>query len=420
MFSLAAGTLWMWIRYPLFQGFYYSTEFLALTHTLTLGFVTSLIMGVLYRLVPMSLFVQPRSRKWARAQFACHAIGLLGIVYYFLNNQFFGLAWSAFMMLATAVIQVYNWWGLVEVARKGDWVARYVVAAMAFFVLAALVGVLLGFNKGLPGVLPWLKGSFITNLYAHIHLAGAGWVTSIIFGFHLRLWPRTLGHKRWLGYRFVILQTGVLGLTVTFLLNAGSRMTFGALIGIATLWQIWGPFKSWIRGRAREAELVPLVLFFGVVVLGLLLAAGWPGDADPLRARLQLTYGFVGTWGWFVITIAIFAFKLFPMWVWQERFQADFGKTPVPGMRQLYSHKLRTATTVLLSSGVVSAGCAIALGSEPAIRVALTLVLLGVTAFLTNFIRVARWALFDRAFVPTPKDVLDFQRMFPTDEPEVS
>jgi hypothetical protein len=47
-------------------------------------------------------------------------------------------------------------------------------------------------------------------------------------------------------------------------------------------------------------------------------------------------------------------------------------------------------------------------------------VLLGVTAFLANFIRVARWALFDLAFVPTPKDIIDFQRMFPADKPDTS
>jgi hypothetical protein len=89
-------------------------------------------------------------------------------------------------------------------------------------------------------------------------------------------------------------------------------------------------------------------------------------------------------------------------------------------MKQLSSRPLRTAATVFLSSGVVSGACAIAFGSEPALRVALTLVLLGVAAFLSNFVRVARWALLNLEFVPSAKDVADFHRMFPADESTVS
>jgi hypothetical protein len=89
-------------------------------------------------------------------------------------------------------------------------------------------------------------------------------------------------------------------------------------------------------------------------------------------------------------------------------------------MKQLSSRRLRSATTLLLSLGVVGTGCAIALASQPMLRVTLTLVLLGVAAFLANFFRVARWALFDLQFAPTPKDEAEFKKMFPAAESNAS
>ena len=69
MASLLGGTLWMWVRHRQFLQYFYSSEFLALTHVITLGCVTSLMMGVILRLAPMSLRVNPRSARLARVQF---------------------------------------------------------------------------------------------------------------------------------------------------------------------------------------------------------------------------------------------------------------------------------------------------------------------------------------------------------------
>ncbi len=398
--SLATGAVWLNVRPSLLLGFYYSNEMLALTHTLTLGFVTSLILGVFHRLAPMSIFVEPRSRVWSRVQFWLYVVGVLGMIFHFALSEWHGLAWSAFLVWCAALVQLFNWSGVWAVAFRGEWVARFVACAHVYFVLAATLGTLMGLAKGRPGWVSLPHGVFVHNLYAHVHLAALGWVANMIFGFHLKLWPRTAGRRDWLPVRFLLLQAGVLGMSVTWLFGFGNRIPFALLVAAAVIWQAWGPVLGWISRRAREWELLPMAALLAVIALGVALACGWPPEEDPLRLRVQFAFAFIALWGWIVLSIAVFAFKLFPMWVWQERFQKDLGTSDVPAMRDLYSRRLFALTNLSLFAGTAGAAFAISMAWEWPLRLSLGILLIGVAGFLANFFRVARWALFNRPYTP--------------------
>ncbi len=48
------------------------------------------------------------------------------------------------------------------------------------------------------------------------------------------------------------------------------------------------PVRAFVTGRAREWEVVPLVLLVAIAVTGVLLAFGIPAPENPLRMRVQL------------------------------------------------------------------------------------------------------------------------------------
>jgi hypothetical protein len=56
--------------------------------------------------------------------------------------------------------------------------------------------------------------------------------------------------------------------------------------------------------------------------------------------------------GWITLTITAQVYKLFPMFVWEERFRDLWGKEPVPAMRDLYSGTLQTVSGGFLSLGI--------------------------------------------------------------------
>ena len=99
MASLLGGTLWMWVRHRQFVQYFYSSEFLALTHVITLGFITSLMMGVILRLAPMSLRVNPRSARLARVQFVLFFVGATGMIFHFWIAEWNGMAWATLLAL---------------------------------------------------------------------------------------------------------------------------------------------------------------------------------------------------------------------------------------------------------------------------------------------------------------------------------
>lgn len=413
MVSLVGGTLWLWLRNDLLVQYFYQGELLALTHLVTLGFITSLMMGVLYRLSPVAIGVGARYRWLGRAQFVVFFIGTVGMVVHFWMGEWSGMAWATLLVLVAALLQVVNFASLWKPVRKGHWVARYVAASLVNLVLTASLGVLLGFNKALSLDFSLVPGRFPASLFAHAHLAAAGWVTMMIFGFQLKLVPTTVGRRSSIPLRFWLLEIGTLGLVATLLSDRPWPAPFALLLLAAVLWQAFGPIKALVTGRAREWETLPLLFLVGVAITGVALALGLPGREDPLRGRVQLAYGYAAIFGWIVLTVTTVAFKLFPMWVWQERFQSDFGKRPVPGMKELYSHPLRNVANGMLATGVVGTMIGVVLETPSLLRVAPGLVFLGVVGFAVNFVRMARWALLKLEYHPTEEDWQKFREMFP-------
>jgi hypothetical protein len=400
MASLLGGTLWMWVRHRQFLQYFYSPEFLALTHVITLGFVTSLMMGVILRLAPMSLRVNPRSSRLARVQFVLFFVGATGMIFHFWFAEWNGMAWATLLVLAAALVQLVNFSAVWRCALGGNKIAPYVAASMVYLVLAASLGALLGFNKILAGETGLLPGRFMSNLFAHIHLAGVGWVTTMIFGVQLTLVPTTRGKESLLPIRFWLLQAGILGLAITFLADLPWRAPFATVLLVVIVWQAWGPARAFVTGRAREWEVVPLVILVATAVAGVLLAFGIPAHENPLRMRVQFAYAYAGFFGWIVLTITTVAFKLFPIWVWQERFQRDFGIAAVPGMKDLYNHRLRALSNVLVTVGVLATVVGIVSERGEILAISLGLVFVGVSCFVINFVMMARWALLDLEYHP--------------------
>ena len=412
MVSLVLATAWLVFKRDYLLEYFYFSQLLALTHLVTLGFLSSLMMGVLHRLSPTLLGVDPSSYWVGRAQFGCYFVGVWGMIFHFWIGEPKGMSWATFLLLAAGVLQVWNFRGLFLVKGKNAWPARFAATSLLYFLLAATLGVLLGLLKGYDVRAPILTTHYIDNVFAHAHLAGIGWVAMMIFGIELKLVPTTLGGRRFVPVRFALLNIGTLGVAFAFLTEV-SVAPFAVVLACACVWQAWGPARSLVKGRARECELLPLTLLLLAAATGVALSFGWPDVANPARGRIQLVYGFLGVFGFMVLTVVTVAFKLFPMWVWKERFQKDFGKKPVPGMKELASEKLRVAANTGIFTGVLLTAVAIAISNPTLLNISTPLILLGVICFVANFARVARWELLQLDYKPTEADWIKFKQMFP-------
>src|SRR5213594_2491863 len=128
MVSLLVGTVWMFRERELLLGHFYRPEFLSIAHTITLGWITMLMMGVLVRLAPRALGVSMRSPRWLAAQFLLMFIGYTGMVFHFRVSGWVAMAGAAILIVLAAAVQIYNFSGVFGRCRGGDWLHCYVAA----------------------------------------------------------------------------------------------------------------------------------------------------------------------------------------------------------------------------------------------------------------------------------------------------
>ena len=77
-------------------------------HVFTLGFITSAIMGVMYRYVPALMRRPVAYPRLAMFQFVGYAIGVAGMVSHFALGNWTGLWWSAALVLASVIVFALN------------------------------------------------------------------------------------------------------------------------------------------------------------------------------------------------------------------------------------------------------------------------------------------------------------------------
>jgi hypothetical protein len=352
------------------------------------------MMGMLYRLSPMLLGVEPRSRKLAVLQLVLFLVGAWGMISHFWMAEPVGMSWSAGLVWGASVVQLGNFRGLFRPSPKAHWPRRFVASSLVYFFLAASLGGVVALVKAYDVRPSFLAEEHLANVFAHAHLAGVGWVLAMIFGFQLKLVPTTEGSPSSLPIRFALLHLGTSGLAASLLLET-TPWPFALALAVVCFWQALGPAWAFVKGRAREWELLALSLLAVTAALGLALAFGWPEETSPARGRAQLAYGFLGLFGFMTLSVVTAAFKLFPIFVWKERFQPEFGKHPVPGMKDLPSQPLRIGANVAVFAGSLGTAAAVLADSSGALTWSTAILAAGIGAFVINLLLVVRWSFVD-------------------------
>jgi len=404
MVSLIGAATWIVLRPQLLAQFFYSPELLALTHLMTLGFASSITLGIMLRLAPEALKVAPLSRRFALVEAALWIIGVSGLVYHFEFERFVGMAWSALLLLLVTVLRAVNFSPLWRAARAGDWSARWVATGVAQFVLAAALGSSFALLRvwGVGGRV-WVAPIF-DRLGAHLHVALLGWLGSVIFGFQLKLLPGTRASPKVELARYLLHQGGVLGLAAALLSGAMPAAPFAVAIALSLASRSVPALAAFRRNQAGRWETVAHAVLLVLAATGVLLACGVPSDDSDLRPRVEFAYGFVALFGWIVLTVAGTSWKLFSAWVWLERFwpEKQRGADPasVPAASQLTSPILRDLTGALLLLGVGGIATGMVLAQTRVIVPASYALLGGVVLFVVHFLRIARWELFPLRWKP--------------------
>jgi hypothetical protein len=388
--AFLAGVLGVAWLAPELAGHYYHPRVFALTHTLTLGWITTAIVGASYQLVPVVLGRSIWSERLARWQLVLLVVGIVGMVAHFLIAEWKGLAWAAAMVAVALAAHLVNVAMTVRGLARWTFTARLVVVGYAGLALTVASGLLLAVDKAWK----FLPGGALANLHAHVHLAVLGWVVPMIVGVAARVLPmfllapepgRVAGALQLWG-----LALGVPAVAVGLALDgradapvAPAIVVVGSLAVAVAIAAHLGWMLAMLRGRRRPALDWPL----GIVLTGaaFLVPATLAGLALALDLaagpRAALAYMVLGLGGWVSLTIVGMMLKIVPFLVWYRVYGPRAGTAPVPTLAALSWARAEAAACWLLGGGVIALTLGVAFGEPVVIRAAGLAVAAGALAF---------------------------------------
>ena len=378
--AAAAGVAWLG---PELAGHYYQPRILALTHTLTLGWITMSIMGASCQLVPVALERPLWSPRLARWQFVIFLVGVVGMVGHFFIGQWSGLAWSAALVGIACVMHVLNVVLSVRDLPRWHFTARLVMIALAGLVLTVVFGFALAADK----IWRFMPPSLFLNLHAHAHVALLAWVAPMIIGVGARVYPMFLlapEPKGWLARVQVWgIVLGTVGVTAGLLTDRAVLTIAGALAASAALTGhlVW--LVQMIRRRKRpQLDRGLRLVVTAAAFLPVAIALGLGFALDVIQGpRMALAYAVVVIGGWVSLTIAGMMLKIVPFLVWYRVYAPVAGKAPVPSLTDLSPAWAERAAYVLLTAGTVALAIFAGLGDAAGIRVSGVVLTGGALAF---------------------------------------
>jgi hypothetical protein len=402
---LAAGLLAL--RPELLTTYHYNQHIIAITHLVVLGWVTSIVMGAVYQLVPVALETRLYSERLARWQFAFHLVGFVGMVWMFWTWNMKQVGHFGSVFAVGVVLFIYN--VVRTLARVPRWnvIATAIASSVGWLALTVLVGLSVAAGKciyeyetptsqvgAVRALLRGLQsvGAFMGRfdqfgaMHAHAHLGVLGCFVMLIVGVSYRLIPMftisQLQSPRRAAWSVWLLNAGLAGVFVFVLLRSPLKLLFAGVIAVALGLYAW-EVRAILKARHRRAVdgpvrqfLAALWLLFPVVLLGAILAM---------------------------------LYKIVPFLVWFGRYSPLIGRQKVPALAEMYSARLQIAGAWLHLVALVVTGAGIVLANRGCARVGSLVLCAALVVFVGNMVLVFRHLVRGQMEIPRMQTVTEAQ-----------
>ena len=373
------------------RGSFLDPRLLAVTHLFTLGWLTTVITGVLYQIFPAMLGVGARSIKVAQGSFLSMTLGtaLLAVGLLTGHGSLTAGGWCAQFLAVFGTA-----WNLLPQRRRAPrnrQLGIYVsYAHMGFGLAMGVAGARIGDALG------WWTTPRLGLVAAHFHLGTVGFATMTAFGVASRMIPMFLGAvdtmswpQRWLPR---VLATG----TVVFSIGTIGALPVAAWGGAAIMAGGAGLFlwsgTRWFRGRARRAlDPATSLILAALIWLGLAIPLGFDALARGLSRPTVLTsYATILLLGWLTALVLGVSYRVLPTLTWHHRFAARAGQPGTPALPDLVRPALGWATLLLHSAGMLTLTGGLHRAHPLQVQIGAGLFLAAVLATVSHHLRMMR------------------------------
>jgi len=391
--SFLVASIVLFIAAPDLTQHYLSPRLLTLTHLLILGWITMIIFGALYQLIPVVMEVKLYSEKLAVVSFFLFAGGLITLSASFWTFNFgrsIGLEVGGYLTVTAVILFAINTILSAAKTERKTIENAFIITAVIWLLLTVTLGILIVLNFAFH----FISGSHLELLKLHAHIGFIGWFLMLVVGVASKLMPMFLiVHKlsvKLLSYAYFLINGGLILLSVGyyyfpekwFMLLSALPILLGV---IAFLRFNYVAFSKRIRKKldvGMKLSATAFILLAISLVMGFAILIG-PNFLGAMQTRFEIAYGILIVLGFLTALVLGQTYKTLPFIIWLQKYQSKVGKIKVPLPQELYSEKIAGYHFYSFVSGIIVLISGILLAEVIVIRIGAALIIL--TAALYNY-----------------------------------
>lgn len=371
---------------------FFNPDMLVITHLLVLGFMTSVIIGALFQLLPVIFLQSLYSEKIGKAVFYFLLTGVIGLSASF----YFGIDGGGLTLFGTLVniaviLFVINIWGTIGKSTENPVAKLFVRTSAVWLLITTLIGLLLAINF----LHPYLRFNHLELLKVHAHIGIFGWFIFLIIGVSSVLIPMfLLVHKEsknplYIAYYLLVLGI-LLGITgkiwsTFYLLEMGYGFVAGGILSYAYF--IYNVYKQRMRKnlaydlKKSMTSYIPLLL---AIPVALLFLVGFNSKFNlSVFYIVILLIGFIST-----LILGMF-YKTLPFIIWLKVYKAYVGKVKTLLPKDLYDPKILKAHYYFHIIGFLILAISLVTMETLIFYIGVASLLIGAVLFFINVLEVA-------------------------------
>lgn len=362
-----------------FLGHYFHPKVLAIGHLTTLGWITFIIIGSLYQLIPVITNEKIHSPILACIVYLLMLIGtvLLSISFWIFDVGFIIETAASFLFLGITLFLI-NILLTVKDSKEKNIELDFIQASMFWFWLTAFIGLLLAFNFRFT----FLPKEHLYYLKVHAHIGLIGWFLCLIIGVASKLIPMFLLsgklNTKNLTYSYYLINLGLLGFIIDALFYNGMDrvIIYFIIVFLAIIFfliYIANAFKTRARKKLDinlKYTYISFFLIFIPIILWVTLKLDLISD-KYIKQQISIAIVYSLLFGFITFLILGQSFKNLAFIVWLKKYQEISGKAKTPLPKDLYSEKyvtiqlyvFITSYIIILSGIIISNSLSIIIGA---------------------------------------------------------
>ena len=378
-----------------FTQHFFNPQLLSITHLLVLGWLTMVVFGALYQLIPVVMEVKLYSEKLAYVSFGSLLSGTFLLAFSFW--QFWlgtTMHIAAMLLLVSILLFAFNVFQSSKKSIKESIEKQFIQTSVVWLVFTVVAGVCLAIN--LTEV--FLSPPHIELLKLHANAGMIGWFLQLIIGVSSKLIPMFMvSHKldkSKLSIAYFLINSGLVFSIVSIYLQLHYGIVFtviviltGVCFFLSYLLEAYNKrLKKQLDIGMKQSVFSFIMLVVSVLVMVLLMLT------TKLLAHLTLpiaiAFGATILIGFVSSLIMGQTYKTLPFIVWLHVYRNKMGKVDVPFPKDLYSEKVAQIQLASFAFGFIIFFIGILLIQEFAIQLGGVFLLFSSILYVFNSLKI--------------------------------